>query len=68
MRQFIIATATLMVLTAASSVLSVSGQSQSVTYCGAPAPYAPCYVGRPGQANATTVHDPLLPSRAPFLL
>jgi hypothetical protein len=43
MRQLIIATATLIVLTAASSVLAVRSQLQSVTHCDPFVAYSPCY-------------------------
>ena len=43
MRQLIIATVTLIVLTAASSVLSVRGQLESVTHCGPLVAYTSCH-------------------------
>jgi hypothetical protein len=42
MRQLIIATVTLIVLTAASSVLAVRGHSQPVGQCGPLVAYSPC--------------------------
>jgi hypothetical protein len=43
MRQLIIATAILIVLTAVSSMFAVRGQSQSLTQCGPLIAYSPCH-------------------------
>jgi hypothetical protein len=47
MRQLIIASVTLIVLTAATSILAVQGQSQPLGHCG-PAASSSCYGPRVG--------------------